>query len=93
MEVATIEPIFVRKNTIVEEETRDSLWAIPEYSGNLTLYDTVYGIKPQGIGNDVLWGKSFLKSVREYKRQHKKMHRNYRIVRGWFLPSQNEFVD
>ena len=80
VEVAPAEPIVVRENTTVEEETRDSLWIVPEYSGNLTLYDRVYGIKPQGIGKDVLWGKSFLKSVREYKRQYKKMQRNYRIV-------------
>ena len=61
VEVAPVEPIVVRENTTVEEETRDSLWAVPEYS--LTLYDRVYGIKPQGTRKDVLWGKSFLKSV------------------------------
>lgn len=102
VEVVPVEPIVVRENTTVdvvrenttvEEGTRVSLWAVPEYRGNLTLYDRVYGMKPQGVGKNVLWGKSFLKSVREYRRQHKKMQRNYRIVRGWFLPGQNEFVD
>ena len=93
VEVAPVEPIVVRENATVEEETLDSLWVVPEYSGNLTLYDRVYGIKPQGVGKDVLWGKSFLKSVREYKRQHKKMQQNYRIVWGWFFPGRNEFVD
>ena len=45
VEVAPAEPIVVRENTIVEEEAWDSLWVVPEYSGNLTLYDRVCGIQ------------------------------------------------
>ena len=93
MEVVPVEPIVVSENTTLEEETRVSLWVVPEYSGNLTLYDRVYGIKPQGVWKDVLWGIFFLKSVREYKRQHKKMEQNYCILRGWFLCGRNEIVD
>ena len=47
VEVAHAEPIVVRENTTEGEEARDSLWVVLEYSGNLTLYDRVYGIKPR----------------------------------------------
>ena len=85
----------VEANASVEQETTVQLWAVPEYKGTntITLYDRVYGVKPQGVGEDVLWGKRFLKSHREYRRQHKKLKKNYRIVREWFLPGTNEFVD
>ena len=39
VEVALVEPLVVRENTTIEEETRDSLWVVLEYSGNLTLYE------------------------------------------------------
>jgi len=85
----------VEANASVEQETTVRLWAMPEYEGtnSITLYDRVYGIKPQGVGVDVLWGKQFLKSHRQYWRQHKKLKKNYRLVREWFLPGTNEFVD
>jgi hypothetical protein len=78
-----------------EQDVAVPLWSIPEYTGTnpITLYDRVYGIKPHGVGKNVFWGKTFLKSHIEYRRQHKKMHKNYCIVREWFLPGTNDFVD
>ena len=70
-------------------------WNVPGYTGTqpITLYLRVYGMKPHGVDKDVLWGKKFLKSFTQYHRQHKKLYRNYCIVREWFLPGSNDFVD
>ena len=80
---------------IEEQANLVPFWNVPGYTGTqpITLYLRVYGKKPHGVDKDVLWGKKFLKSFTQYHRQHKKLYRNYCIVREWFLPGSNDFVD
>lgn len=69
-ETLVIEAVHADDIVEQERETTVPLWYVPEYTGTkpITLYDRVYGKKPQGVGKEVLWGKAFLKSHTEYHR-------------------------
>lgn len=84
----------VRSTEVVNtgEEPDLPLYAIPQMPA-LTLYARVYEARPKGLPKDIAWGKRFLKQHRRYKRQYVKVKRNQRIVREWFKPGTNEFVD
>jgi len=49
----------VEANATIEQDTTVRLWAMPEYedTNTITLYDRVYGVKPRGVGMDVLCDK------------------------------------
>lgn len=69
-ETLVIEAVHADDIVEQERETTVPLWYVPEYTCTkpITLYDRVYGKKPQGVGKEVLWGKAFLKSHTEYHR-------------------------
>lgn len=77
---------------VAGEQSDLPLYAVPQIPA-LSLYARVYEARPKGLPGDIAWGKRFLKEHRRYSKQYQKVKRNQRIVREWFKPGTNDFVD